>query len=180
LRINYVGIIASAIAFSSLLFPWWTLRMSIPSGVTELAEERISVYPYQVATETVVLDFPDSVPMNLWFGWVAFVLIVAAGAVGIIGSFLAGKIGKTILLASGILSVLSIAVFATGIQIELTKASPIVGFPVNLFTTSTSLGITSSYYYLDIGFWVALIGAILAFVSILSDRIQKLSKKPES
>jgi len=179
LRIDYLGIFAGIIIISSLVFPWWTLRMTIPVELPEPTEERISVYPYQVATETVYLNFPDAVLMDHLFGWAAFVLIIAAGAAGLIGSFATEKVGNTLLLASGILSVLSMAIFATGIQSELARASPIVGFPVSLFTESAPTGITGYYYYYDIGFWVALIGAIVAFVSVFDDRIRKLFEKPE-
>jgi hypothetical protein len=101
--------------------------MSIPAESLETTEERISVYPYQVATATVVLNFPDAVLMDHVFGWAAFVLVIAAGLAGIIGGFSIENRARILVLSSGILSILSMAVFATGVQSELARASPIVG-----------------------------------------------------
>lgn len=76
-----------------------------------------------------------------------------------------------ILIVAGILALLSIIIFAAGLQGELSKAPPVSGFPeVGLFSSGSwsFMGASMDYSsYLSFGFWLALIAAILAFISLL-------------
>ena len=129
----------------------------------------VSVYPYQATASA--LGVTQTVAMELWFGSAALVLIVMAGVLGIVGSLVIGKNGKMILVVAGILALLSIIIFAVGLQGELSKAAPVSGFPVvSLFSSgSYSFGAASMDYstYLSFGFWLALVAAIIAFISSL-------------
>jgi len=128
----------------------------------------VSIYPYQATASA--MGASATVTMELWFGWAAFALIIIAGIAGIVGSLIVGKNGKIILTIAGILALLSIMIFAIGLQNELSKAPPVSGFPeVGLFSSSSYsfMGASMDYStYLTFGFWLALITAIIAFISL--------------
>ena len=120
MKINYIGIVAGIIAFVSLALPWWTMTVSGEAMGTEIGAD-VSVYPYK-ATAHAHEDagtWNEPVNMDLWFGWVALVLIGEAGIAGIVGSVIVGKIGKIILIVAGILALLSIIIFVAGLQYNL-------------------------------------------------------------
>jgi len=167
LRTNYIGIAAGIIAFISLAWPWWTFIMSAETmGFSVSVDLSVSLYQARASA----MGMSQTVTMDLWFGWAALALILIAALGAIVGSTIIGKTGKTIILVAGILALLSIIVFAAGLQNELSKAPPASGFPkVGLFSTgSWNLMGTSMDYssYLTFGFWLALIAAILSFISL--------------
>jgi hypothetical protein len=170
LKVNYIGIVASIIAFISLALPWWTVTMSAEfMGIKVSAD--VSVYPSQATASA--LGISQSVAMNLWFSWATLALIVTAGVAAIVGSLIIGKTGKIILMVAGILMLLSIIIFASGLQSELSKGVPAIGFPkVGLFSSGSwsffGVSMPMDYSsYLSVGFWLALVAAILAFISLL-------------
>lgn len=139
------------------------------------------IYPYSVNVgvgETYSSGPVLSVSMNRWFGWAALILIVLAGALAIVGSLIVGRRGRILLVVAGILAVLSVSVFAGGMQSELSQASPNVGYPLNTFPTvqPTLVGYSYIYYY-DYGFWIALVAGILAFVSVITHPKDKADSK---
>jgi len=169
LKINYIGIIACIIAFITLALPWWTMKASVEAMETTISVD-LSVYLHQAKVSAMGISATTT--MDLWFGWAALALIVVAGAAGIVGSLIVGKTGKIILIVTGILALLSIIIFAAGLQGELSKAPPATGFPeIGLFSSGSfnlmggiSMGYSS---YLTFGFWLALVAAIIAFISSL-------------
>ncbi|NIV93853.1 hypothetical protein GWN42_13925 [candidate division KSB1 bacterium] len=167
MKINYIGIVAGIIAFISLALPWWTMTMSAEAMGMSVSTD-LSVYPYQAKASAMGIS--ATVTMELWFGWMALVLIVIAGIAGIVGSLIVGKRGKMTLTVAGILALLSILVFVAGLQGELSKAPPVSGYPeVGLFSSGSwsFMGASMSYSsYLTFGFWLALIAAIIAFISL--------------
>ena len=128
----------------------------------------VSVYPYQASASA--MGASQTVAMDLWFGWAAFAFIVIAGVAGIVGSVIVGKTGKMILIVAGILALLSIIIFAAGLQGELSKEAPVSGFPeVGLFSSGSwsFMGASMNYSsYLSFGFWLALVAAIIVFISL--------------
>jgi len=143
---------------------------------TEIGTD-VSVYPYK-ATAHAREDagtWNEPVNMDLWFGWVALVLIGEAGIAGIVGSVIVGKIGKIILIVAGILALLSIIIFPAGIQSNLSVGPPVPDAgafwkELGLFSSGslTEMGISWDYSsYLSFGFWLALAAAIIAFISSL-------------
>jgi hypothetical protein len=180
LKINYIGVIAGILAFISLALPWWVMSMSATALEITVSGD-ISMFLYQ--TTSSVMGMSQTVTMDLWFCWIVLALILIAGVAGIVGSVLIGKNGKTVLLIAGILALLSIIIFAIGLQSELSKAPPVPGFPsVGLFSSGSfnfMEGISMQYSsYLTFGFWLALIAAILAFVSLLRHPTQEVGKSP--
>jgi hypothetical protein len=168
LKVNYVGIVAGIIAFISLALPWWTMTMSAEFMGTKVSAD-VSVYPSQATASA--LGVSESVAMNIWFGQAALALIVITGIAAIVGSLIVGKNGKMILAVAGILALLSIIIFAVGLQSELSKEAPVTGFPkVGLFSSGSwsFMGASMNYSsYLSVGFWLALVAAILVFISLL-------------
>jgi hypothetical protein len=152
LKINYIGIVGGIIAFISLALPWWTMSFSMSSMSMSL-----QVYPFQATTEGVTAT------LNLWYGWVALTFVVIGGLLGIIGSLI--EKGKLPLLGGGILALLSIIVFAAGLQMDISGA--LSGFTsIGLFSSGSYLGASYSTY-LSYGFWLALVSAIIMLVAAM-------------
>ena len=126
----------------------------------------VLVYPYEVKMSAMGVS--ASVPMDLWYANAALALIIIASVAGIVGSLIVGKNGKMILVVAGILALLSIIIFAVGLQGELSNLTA-VGLPeVGLFSSGTwsFMGASLNYStYLSFGFWLALVAAIIAFIS---------------
>lgn len=179
MKLNYIAIAASIIAFASLALPWWTLTMRphyLYARRTKISVE-FSVYPYQTKTSTTgvpqnVMPGESAGTTKPWFALATLTLIVIAGIAGTVGSVTVGKTGKIILIVAGILALLSIIIFAEGLENELPKKAPVPGFPeLSLFSSGTYsfMGVLSMDYstYLNSGFWLALVAAIIAFISLL-------------
>lgn len=166
MKINYIGIVAGIFAFISLALPWWTFTMSAEAMGFSISVD-LSVSLYQAKASAIGMS--QTVTMDLWFGWAALALILIAGVGAIVGSMIIGKTGKMILIVAGILALLSVIIFAAGLQNELSKAPLASGFPeVGLFSTgSWSIMGTSMNYlsYLTFGFWLALVAAIMSLIS---------------
>jgi hypothetical protein len=166
LKINYIGILGGILAFTSLLLPWWVMTMSAATLGVEM-NMGITISPYQATSSAMGMS--TSVAMNLWYGSAALALIVIGGVAAIVGSLIIGKTGKMILIVAGILSLFSIIIFAAGLQDELSNTLVLSNYPaVGLFSSGswTYLGVIMDYSsYLTFGFWLALVAAILVFIS---------------
>jgi len=192
LKINYIGIVAGIIAFISLVLPWWTMPLSGTITVEFMEVEMsgdISVYTYDARVTMEAMGFKETESMvddfSIWYGYVALALIVIAGVAGIVGSLIVGKNGKMILVVAGTLALLSIIIFAAGLDHELVTPQEATGEPeLTNVRASGSFGLFSSgsfsadvpgmgsmefdySTYLTFGFWLALVAAIIAFVSLL-------------
>jgi len=136
-----------------------------------------SIYPYQARVS--MMGFSAGVPVDLWYGWVALAFVVVGGALAIAGSLIA--YGKKLILVGGALVILSISIFAIGLQMWLSTMTSLpagaIGFTglsgVGLFSSGTaSFGtggttMTMNYStYLSFGFWLALVSAIVMFVAL--------------
>jgi hypothetical protein len=161
LKPNIIGIVGGIIAFISLALPWWTMTVSGTSGLS--FSGGVSIYPYQAtaAAEGVSLH----VTIDIWYGWAALVLVVMGGLLGIVGSLVQST--RLILVAGGLLALLSIVIFAVGLQSELSKSTLVSGWPVvALFSSNGSfMGYLNYTAYLSLGFWLALVSAITMLVA---------------
>jgi hypothetical protein len=175
LKPNYVGIVGGILAFISLVLPWWAISVS-SSAMGQTFSGGASVYPYQ-ATATA-MGVSETVSMNLWFGWIALVLVVIGGLLGLIGSVVTA--GRRMLLAvGGLLLLLSIMVFAVGLQNEISNENLATGFPTGaaLFSSSSyNYGAVSMNYstYLSFGFWLALVAAIIMFAASVRKPVEAI------
>jgi hypothetical protein len=157
LKINIIGIIGAVIAVIGLALPWWTMTFSVTAGMN--LSYSASIYLYQTTASGIGTSVTGQ--MNLWYGWVAFVLLVLGALFGIAGSLIPARV---ILVLGGILALLSTIVFATGLQNDLSSTSNLSS--IGLFSSGSFLG-TSYTTYLSFGFWLALIGAIMILASSL-------------
>jgi hypothetical protein len=99
------------------------------------------------------------ISLNLWFCWAVLGLLALAGVLAIVGSVMMGK-GNRILLVGGVIDLLSVAVFAIGLQNELST----VASGLDLFkTASGSWGTLATY--LSFGFWGALVAGVAMLVA---------------
>ncbi|HLE75413.1 MAG TPA: hypothetical protein VI864_05145 [Candidatus Bathyarchaeia archaeon] len=147
---NIIGIVGGILAFVSLALPWWTMSLS-SLGVSM----DVSVYPYMASMSGIGVA-----AMDLWYGWVALALIIVGGLLGIVGGV---KSDKTKLLsAGGALALVSIIIFAVGLQVTLLQG--LLGTNVYLFGSGT-IDSVNYFAYLSFGFWIALVAAIMMFVA---------------
>jgi len=165
LKQNIIGIVGVIIAFISLALPWWWARGPSVFGTSYTY---VSIYPYQAT----VSDAGTAVTgqLDIWYGWAAFALIVVGGLLGIAGCLIQGA--RRILSVGGVLALLSIIVFAAGLQNELSNKLVLPWWStVGLFSSGTYLGFNYTTY-LSFGFWLALVGAIIMLAASL--------RKPQS
>lgn len=168
MKINIIGIIGAIIALIGLAFPWWTITFSMSPGIAVMQgmtfSYSTSIYPYQ--TTTTAYGATTIGQMNLWYGWTAFTLLLL-GAILAIAFSLIPKARLT-LAPGGILAALSVIVFAAGVQNDISTTSDISGAGLFSSGSISYLGISYNYTtYLSIGFWLALIGAIVMLVASL-------------
>jgi hypothetical protein len=154
LKLNYIGIIGAVIALVSSGLPWWILTSSIAEG-----DRVVLVYPYQATLS--IMGQSLNLNENLWYGWVAFVLIIAGGVLGVVGSIL--RYGRKLLYAGTALATIAAAVFTIGLQRRLAEMA-IGGLRVSLFSNASQGEIAySSYLYY--GYWLAFFAAIVMAVA---------------
>jgi len=161
-KLNYLGILGAIVAFASLVMPWWNMTASVP--IVGLGNSTAIDFPlYLYSTSASMLANPPSqvISLNLWFCWVTLALVALAGILAIVGSIIIGK-GNRILLIGGVIGLLSIVVFAVGLQIELSNA----GSGLDLFKTASGTWGTLATY-LSFGFWGALVAAVTMLVAAM-------------
>jgi hypothetical protein len=156
LKPNIIGIVGGVLAFVSLALPWWT--MSVSSLGISLD---VSVYPYMASMSGL-----DVSGISLWYGWVALALIIVGGLVGIVGSV---KSGRKLLVVGGALALVSIIIFAVGLQLDFLSMPSTGDTPALALFGGSSISVSGydiSYFeYLSFGFWIALVAAIVMFVA---------------
>jgi hypothetical protein len=134
--------------------PWWNVSATVPViGLGNSTAIDFPLYLHEVSAG--VLGNPPSqvIILGLWFCWAALALTALAGLLAIVGSVRADK-GRRILLISGVIAVISVIVFAVGLQDDLSRT----GSGLDLFkTASGSWGTITAY--LSFGFWGALVSA---------------------
>lgn len=140
--------------------PWWTATASIPViGLGNSTAIDFPLYLYEASAS--VLGNPPSqvVTLNLWFCWTALALAALAALLAIVGSAVSGK-GKRILVIGGVVALISVVVFAIGLQNELSRT----GSGLDLFKTASGTWGTLTTY-LSFGFWGAFVAAAIMFVA---------------
>ena len=187
MKVNVIGIIGGILAFITLLLPWWIFTFSAEMMEFSVSAE-VSVYLYQASA--TAMGVSQTAPIDIWFGTVALILIIIAGVLAIVGSVT--RFGKQLLSGGGVLALISIIIFAVGLQNELSKTAPVPDAPsefpqIGLFSSGSFevMGISYSYSsYLTYGFWLALIAAILMFIAIVKAPTQtsevSVSGEPQS
>lgn len=170
MRLNIVGMVGAIIALVSLVLPWWTMTISASHFFSSAT---MSIYPcrppyWDTYQETTIIPWlPEGraggAGIAISIGRLsAFFLVLIGGVMGIIGSL--SQRTRKYLVIGGLLALLSVNIFAVGLQIELSNEVAMQGVPptptVSLFSSGNVLG---SYYitYLSFGFLLALIAGIV-------------------
>jgi hypothetical protein len=177
-RLNILGILGALIAFISLVVPWWTMTLTFSfMGIDRPAH--MSLYLYQA--ETSAMEWSARSHLDLWFGWIALVFVVFGGLLGAVGSL---RQQGRLILVGGVFALISVTVFAVGLQSELWNA------PVNpwgysvpwLFSSGLidqgGLSHVSYTAYLSFGFWMALVAAVTMLVASLQKVVQSSPQPP--
>jgi hypothetical protein len=157
LKLNVIGIVGGILAFVSLALPWWTMSVSAAySGYNYSVD--VSVYPYMASAAGF-----GTAATSLWYGWLALILIVVGGLLGIVGSLKPDK--AKLLSYGGILALVSIILFAVGLQLDLLQGMLGTGAENIYLFDSRTVDSASYFAYLSFGFWIALVAAILMFAA---------------
>jgi hypothetical protein len=156
---NFVGIVGGIIAFISLAMPWWTM-MSTSTLLGTPISASLNLYLYRFS---VTYGFDIEIGEKLWFGWIALVLVLVSGVLGIVGGI---KRKKSMLSIGGVFSMSSIAIFVVGLLTEM-PSMPILresDIPNILFYSGIE-GTQHLSVYLSFGFWLALVAGIMMLVA---------------
>jgi hypothetical protein len=171
LKPNFIGIVGVIMAFISLALPWWTITIDNSPVVYGGSSYSISIYTYQ-ATVITIAGTPTTISIPIWYAWVALVLIVLGGLLGIAGSLIQNA--RRMLAAGGLLALLSTIIFAGGLQIELSMPESRVlsglsigSTKVSLFSSGIAGGVIRYNTYLSFGFWLALVAAVIMLATSL-------------
>ncbi len=176
-KINYLAIIAGAIALASFVLPWFAGRFSSSDVNMEF-----TAYLYQIAGAANSVS--QTTFVSIWFGWVAIAFLLIAAFNSFAGSVSVGKKGQLLILSAGILAILSMVVFAAGLVNSDFVASDInPRYTINYF--QNSFGLTdeqidawySSSWSISYGFWLALAAGIVAFASLVTHNTTKAANR---
>jgi len=161
LKLNYIGIVAAILAFVSLALPWWRFAYSYTMmGIS---------YSYTISLNTWGWSgLPTGAKMTGgWegFSYGALVLVAIGGILGLVGSVQVEKRGKMLLLGAGGLMILSIIVFAVGLMNYLPNVANLDSSYIWYSGSHPGIPGSTLNTMLYVGFWLALVAAILAFIS---------------
>jgi hypothetical protein len=159
-NLNHLGILGAILAFASLTMPWWNITAVIPiMGLGNSTAIDFPLYLYSTSANIIATPSTQVMSLDLWFCWITLPLVASAGILAIVGSTVIGR-GNRILLVGGVVGLLSIVIFAIGLQTELSD----LGSGLALFTMASGpWGMLTAY--LSYGFWGALVAAVTMLVA---------------
>lgn len=161
LKLNYLGIVGGILAFISIGGSWWTMTMKMTTLTGEVSSSA-DLFLYEARKA----GLPVALPIELgWFSWAALALLIIGGIIGIVSSLgivgsVTKKFGKKLPVFGGVFALLSMIIFAVGLQMQLSSV-PGLG----LFSDGNLVGWSYSTG-LSIGFWLALIATIVTFAAL--------------
>lgn len=161
MRANVIGIVGGIIAFISLALPWWTTTRSTTFGM--LSSLSFSIYPYQVTASAGGQSL--AVTVDIWYGGTALTLLVLGGFLGIIGSLV--RTTRMVLVAGGLLALLSILIFAAGLQNELWNLTFMQDWPAMDLFSNINMGGFNYTAFLSYGYWLGLASAVIMLIASL-------------
>lgn len=193
MKVNYFGIVAAVLAFTSLALAWLNVTGTFTgtvNGVHQSIGMSFTAYLYQIQGTVNGVSSTASLT-SLWFALATLALVVTVGVICLVGSFLAGRRGLLLLIVAGVLGLLSVIVFGVGLlnsnfaASNMEPKSVISLFPANAFAPLTPVVIQNALQYswdfkffwsFSFGFWVALAASVIAFISAATPSL--LAKKP--
>jgi hypothetical protein len=165
---NYLAIIAGILALVTLALPWFNGAFK-----GETNDMQFTASLYQISG--TVNGTSESTVALVRFGLVAVAFLVIAAVASFAGSIVMGKKGQMLILTGGILSLLSIVVFGAGMlnsdfaDMDLNPSYTLSYFPDHFGLTTQQID-ADWYHYswsLNIGFYMALVTAIIGFASLV-------------
>jgi uncharacterized membrane protein len=174
LKVNYIGIIAGIIAFASLFLSWFTIKLWT-ENLNSTMEFAANLFQLTGTVEGVT----KTISLTVWFNVGALILMMISGLACLVGSTVVERRRTMILIVSCVLPLIAMAVFGFGLansSLAVERINPgytISQFPEGSFGLSAEQSMQRSYDYswaIGIGFWFALIAAILALVAALVSR----------
>jgi hypothetical protein len=167
-NLNHLGILGAIVAFASLTMPWWNTTAVIPiMGLGNSTAMDFPLYLYSTSGNIIATPSTQVMSLDLWFCWVTLLLVASAGILAIVGSTVIGR-GNRILLVGGAVDLLSIVVFAIGLQTELSA----LGSGLCIFTmASGTWGRLTAY--LSYGFWGTLAATVTMLVAAARGSVKR-------
>jgi len=174
LKINYFGAIAGITALASLFLPWFTIELWT-ENLNSTMNFAANLYQLTGTVDSVT----KTMLLLVWFNAVPLVLMIAVGATCLVASSLAKTRRTTILITTCALAMTAMAIFAYGLANSSFAAESInpgytiSQFPEGSFVLSAEQSMENSYDYswaIGIGFWLALVTAILTLLATLVAR----------
>jgi hypothetical protein len=163
LKVNFVGIAGCILAFISIIFPWFTAYGY--RGFTIITEYKYQLYLCQTVTSTGL--FGSSGEVQTVQPYETTLLVLALLIVGSVLCLISSIYWKgKLMLVSGILTLSSIIIFVFFMSMNLEALARAY---ISGYTFSS---------YLDTGFWLALVGAILMFGSLAVRSKDKVTSPP--
>lgn len=136
--------------------PWWNVTASVNfAGAGNSTLMEYSLYLYGASAGVLVNPPSQIVTLNLWFCWATLVILTLAGILAVVVS-LRPRVGRRMLVLGGFAALLSVVVFAAGLQTELSAT----GSGLDLFKTAEGNWGTLSAYP-SFGFWGGLVAAAI-------------------
>jgi len=159
-KLNFLGILGAILALVGLVMPWWTETATVPvMGLGNSTAVDLPLYLYETSANVLANPPTRVLTLDLWFCWAALGLAALAALWAIVGSAVSGK-GKWILVIGGVVALLSVVVFAAGLQSELSR----IGSGLDLFTAASGAwGALTTYP--SFGFWGAIVAAAVMLVA---------------
>ena len=145
MKLNVIGLIAALIALISIILPWYSFSYSFITV-------NLSLWDFMSGFGGLGLG-AITAQTGLLIG--ALALLVIGGLLGLLGNFIIGSRGKTLLAIGGILVILAPIMFAAAL---VSSGLPLFG--------SLSAGDYTISVYISFGFFLAFIAAILMFISL--------------
>jgi len=174
-KINYLAVIAGAVALASLFLPWFM-------GGFDTSDVHMEFTAYLFQIVGVVNNVSQTTFVSVWFGWAAIALLLIGAVNSFAGSLIIGKRGQVLILSAGIFALLSMVVFGAGlvnsdfVSSDLNPRYTISYFPNTFGLTDAQI---DDWYHsswsINYGFWLALAAGIIAFASLITHKTAKVT-----
>lgn len=156
MRWNLLGVVSAVLAFASLALPWWVITVSSSTYTYGLGT--LKFYPWGVTGGWAVMGGYGLAIYS------ALVLMAVSGVLGLTGGLRTKNRGRTFVLAAAITAILAVVVFPVAMQSFISDT--FISVNSLFYSGMYAEGYTASAY-LSLGFWLALVSAIIAFLAYL-------------
>ena len=177
MKTNFVGLVAGLLAIAGLALPLFTVNSTSAINSTNMD---FTVYLYQI--QGTVNGVSATAFPGVWFVYGALALVSVSVICCFVGSFLVGRKGQLVLLVAGIMALMSMVTFSSGLlmsdyAVAESEPAAVMGFfQSNAFGITADQAMEISYSFvwsLGYGFWLTIVAAIVAFVGAVAPSLSK-------